>query len=282
VANKAMLRGWEETAESFNDWTNRGTLPDFKPGHRVDLNLFPSLPEVPEGAEYTYGTIGDRGENIILLTYGKLFSITRQAVINDDLSAFVRIPQRMGRAASRTIGDLVYAILTSNPLMADGVAIFDAQHANLLTGSDLDTASVSQMRTAMALQTDPDGHATGGLNIPLQRLIVPVALFDQASTVANSEFVVGSAAEPSRIPNSVRGAFQITKDARLDTADAAAWYGVSGSDYDTIEVAYLDGNDTPYMEQQGGWNIDGSEFKVRIDCGVKALDFRAMAKNPGA
>ena len=42
------------------------------------------------------------GESIQLATYGKMFSITRQAIINDDLTAFTDIPRKMGRAAART------------------------------------------------------------------------------------------------------------------------------------------------------------------------------------
>jgi hypothetical protein len=51
---------------------------------------------------------------------------------------------------------------------------------------------------------------------------------------------------------------------------------------DTIEVAYLNGVDTPTLEQREGWGIDGVEFKVRLDAGVKALDSRGLTKNPGA
>ena len=47
-------------------------------------------------------------------------------------------------------------------------------------------------------------------------------------------------------------------------------------------MKYLDGNEAPTLEQQNGWHVDGVEFKVRMDAGVKALDFRTMAKNPGA
>ncbi|WP_456403805.1 phage major capsid protein [Thiolapillus sp.] len=67
-----------------------------------------------------------------------------------------------------------------------------------------------------------------------------------------------------------------------DAANPKAWYGAASSGmYDTIEVAYLDGNDRPHLEQQSGWNVDGVEFKVRMDAGVKALDFRTLAKNLG-
>jgi phage major head subunit gpT-like protein len=58
--------------------------------------------------------MSDRGVNLVLATYGKIFPITRQAIINDDLGAFTKVPAKMGTAAKRTIGNLVYAILTSN------------------------------------------------------------------------------------------------------------------------------------------------------------------------
>lgn len=278
IANKALQRGAEEAEETFQLWTSVGQLPDFKVGKRVDLNAFPSLDAVPEGAEYHYATVGDRGEEIQLATYGKLFSITRPAIINDDLDAFTRIPMRMGRAAIRTVGDLVYAVLTSNPAMSDGTALFHANHKNLLTGAAPSTAAVDAMRVAMA--TQKDGDAT--LNIRLANVIVPVALEGAAKVVRDSEFEVGASSRNNTTPNSVRGTFQVIADGRLDADSAAAWYGAASPGVnDTIEVAYLDGNSNPTLEQQNGWNVDGVEFKVRLDAGVSPLDFRTMAKNPG-
>jgi hypothetical protein len=278
VAHKSMLKGYEEAEETFQAWTNRGELTDFKPTKRVDLNSFPSLSKVAEGAEYTYGTVGDRGETVTLATYGKLFSITRQAIINDDLSAFTRIPMKMGRAAIRTVGDLVYAILTSNPTMSDGTALFDAGHSNVGTGGVISTATVDEMRTLMATQKEGDAS----LNIRLANLIVPVALEGVAKVVRDSEKEVGTT-KNATIPNSVRGTFDVISDARLDADSALKWYGAAGNGmHDTVEVSYLDGNDMPYLEQQNGWNIDGAEFKVRIDAAATPLDFRTMAYNAGA
>lgn len=278
VANKAMLKGYLEAEETFQTWTRAGTLPDFKTGKRVDLNAFPSLRKVVEGAEYKYASIGERAENVVLATYGELFSITRQAVINDDLDAFTRIPRLMGRAAIRTVGDLVYAILTANPTMSDGVALFHATHGNLLTGAAITTASVDAMQAAMAVQKQ--GNAV--LNIGMQYLIVPRALKGTANVVRASEFDVG-ATKANTVPNSVRDTFEVISDARLDASSTTAWYGAANpNSADTIEVNYLDGNDQPYLEQKTGWTVDGTEFKVRIDAGVAPLDYRTLAKNPGA
>lgn len=278
VAEKAMLKGYEEAEETFQLWTSEGTLPDFKQAKRVDLNLFPALAQVAEGAEYTYATVGDRGETIQLATYGKMFSITRQAIINDDLAAFTKVPQRMGRAAIRTVGDLVYAVLTGNPTMGDGTALFHATHNNLLSSAAINTTSVDAMRVAMAKQTDGSARA---LNIKLGTLLVPIALEGTAKVVRDSEFEVGASNRNNTVPNMVRGIFDVIADPRLDTASATNWYGAGNPAlFDTIEVAYLDGNKTPTLEQERGWNVDGVEFKVRLDAGVKALDYRALAKNP--
>ncbi len=283
IANKSMLKGVEESDETFQLWTVRGELADFKATKRVSLNSFGSLPKVAEGGEYGFGTIGDRGQTAVLAKYGKRFSITREAIINDDLSALSKIPRVMGRAAVRTVGDLVYAVLTGNPVMdEDGVALFHATHSNLLTGGVISTTNVDAMRVAMALQKLP-GQTSGGSNIRLAYLLVPVALGGLANTVRDSEFEVGNATKNNTTPNSVRGTFEVISDARLDAASATAWYGAAnGQTNDTVEVSYLNGNDMPTLEQQEGWGVDGTEFKVRMEAAATPLDFRAMAKNPGA
>lgn len=278
VANKAMLKGYEEAEETFQLWTAKGTLTDFKPGKRVDLNMFPALAQVQDGGEYSYATIGERGETVQLATYGKMFSITRQGIINDDIDAFSKIPQRMGRAAIRTIGDLVYAILTGNPPMSDGVTLFHADHKNLLAAAGISTASVDAMRVGMGLQKE--GAST--LGIRMAHLLVPLALEGTANVVRDSEYEVGAASKNNTTPNFVRNTFDVISEARLDGNSSIAWYGTANAAlHDTVEVSYLDGNETPTLEQQNGWHVDGVEFKVRIDAGVKALDFRTMTKNPG-
>lgn len=284
VANKSMLKGYNEAEETFHLWTAKGVLVDFKPQKRVDLNLFPNLAEVPEGAEYQSGSIGNRGETIQLATYGKTFAITRQAIINDDLNAFSRIPNRMGRAAKRTIGNLVYAVLTGNPNMSDGTALFHADHNNLAgVAAAMTVASLDLARSNMARQKDPDSIAAGGLNIRPKFLIVPVTLGGLARTMMSAEKDPGASSPNAAKPNHIRGMATVIDDARLDTASVTAWYLAADPNmHDTVEVAYLNGNETPMIDQQDGWKVDGVEFKVRIDAGVKPLDFRALYKNAGA
>ena len=276
VANKSMMKGYSETQEVFEQFCSIGSVSDFKINERVDIGTFPSLREVRAGAEFKNATMGDRKEQVKIATYGEKFSITRQAIINDDLGAFTKIPQKMGMAAKRTIGDLVFAILTSNPDMGDDIPLFDALHKNIGTGA-MTSATVDALRVLMAKQKD--GAAV--LNILPEFMLVPTALRGTAMQIMESETEI-LAAKNSTARNTVRGLATVISDARLDASSATAFYLMAGQMYDAIEVSYLDGNSAPMLEQQAGWDIDGTEFKVRIDAGVSALDYKSIAKSTGA
>ncbi|HEJ1106621.1 TPA: Clp protease ClpP [Pseudomonas aeruginosa] len=284
VANRSMLAGWDEAEETFQLWTKKGMLSDFKTVHRVGLGEFPSLRQVREGAEYKYVTVGSRSQPIALATYGEIFSITRQAIINDDMNLLTDIPRKMGMAAKATIGDLVYAILTSNPALSDGKALFHADHKNLQTGasSALSIESLSKAKTQMATQkTEVEGGKPRTLNIRPAFVLTPVALEDKAKQIIRSASVPGAESN-SGIENPIRNFAEVIGEPRLDDNSATAYYLAARQGSDTIEVAYLDGNELPYMEQQQGFTVDGVATKVRIDAGVAPLDFRGLQKSNGA
>lgn len=284
IANKAMLKGFDESVEIFEQFTSVGTMTDFKATKRVGLDAFPSLLKVREGAEFKYGTVGDYGETALLATYGRLFAITRQTIINDDLDAFSKIPMGMGRAARRTVGDLVFAVLSANAAMADGTALFHADHGNLAaSGAIPSEVTINAGITAMSTQADNSGNAN--LNITPKFLLSPPKHRSSVLQSLNSEYApddtakAGTTKQP-RAYNTVKDAADPLFDARI-TGDE--WYLLGDpSQYDTIEVGYLDGISTPFLDQQDGWSVDGTEFKVRIDATATALAHQAMYKNAGS
>ena len=82
-----------------------------------------------------------------------------------------------------------------------------------------------------------------------------------------------------RAYNTVKDAADPVFDARLN---GSAWYlAADPNRFDTIEVSYLDGIQTPYLDQQDGWTVDGTEFKVRIDAVATALAWEGLYKNAG-
>lgn len=283
VAEKAMLRGWDEAAETWQEWARTGTLSDFKQGSRVNLSSFGDLDVILENGEYKYGSFSDLKEVLQLATYGKLFGVSRAALASDDLSALSQIPRAMGRAAARKIGDLAYDVLISNPVLnQDATEVFHADHNNLGTGGAIDAApggTLDEAWTAMGLQTDPAGTV---LNITPAHLVVPKALeISTTSTISDKTFADSSNAQERANP--FQGRLTVTADARLDGSSETQWYALaSGEMHDTVEVAFLNGQQTPYLESKEGWNVDGSEYKVRIDAVAAALDFRTMFRNAGA
>ncbi|WP_439652964.1 ClpP-like prohead protease/major capsid protein fusion protein [Providencia manganoxydans] len=273
VANKSILQGWNEAEETFDLWTKKGQLSDFKVAHRVGMGGFNSLRTVREGAEYKYVTTSDKKETIALATYGELFSISRHAIINDDMSMLTDVPMKLGRAAKATIGDLVYVILTKNEKMqSDSKPLFSADHNNSIKGG-MDVATIGNGRTAMRKQKE--GSRT--LNIRPAFMLVPTALEIAATQVVGSGSVKGADVN-ANIINPIRNIAEIITEPRLDDQSDTTWYMASAKGTDTIEVAYLNGVDTPYIDQQEGFTSDGVTTKVRIDAGVAPVDYRGLLR----
>lgn len=279
ASRRAVLRGYEEAEETINQFTRPVSVPDFKPTNLVGLGAFSDLLVVPEGGEYKYGTFSEQSQAMKIVTYGRLFSITRQAIINDDLGIFSEVPRKLGQAARRTVAKAVFELINSNPTLPDGYALFSTEHGNLLTGTAISTASVDAMRAAMALQKDNDGNS---IQVPLKTLLTPIALGGLARTVMSSQYEVGGSKNLTT-PNIVQNTFGVVDDARLDSASSSVWYGVANAAFvDSIVIGYLDGNQTPYLEQEQGFTVDGVAWKVRLDAAPAVADYRGIFKNPGA
>ena len=284
TASKSLLIGFNETDETWNRWTRTSTLPDFKRGERTNLSNFGDLDEIPAGGEYKAGTMSDLVEYITAKKYGKKFGIYRETLINDDLDGLSRAPRAMGRAASRKIGDLVYAILTGNPtLNQDSTQLFAAGHSNIGTAGAPSTTTLDEARKLMALQSDPSS-SSAGLNIRPAYLIVPVALETTANILRTAEKDPAEGGTTSfNAPNPFVGTFEVVADPRLDADSAVKWYmAASPTINDTVEVGFVNGQQEPSLESREGWDVDGIEYKTRIECGVSPLDFRGMIYNAGA
>lgn len=271
IANKSVLEGWNTATENYESFTTKGSVTDFRPHRRVGLEGFGSLPEVGEGEEYSYGTAGNNQVDIAIATYGQLFSITRQAIINDDLGLLTTIPMMMGKAAKATIAKLVFAQITKNAKWQDGKVLFDAARKNSLSNAKLDAATIAQMITAMNSFVDAAGEP---LDINPEFLLAPTSLYFPAKQILESASVAGADTN-SGVSNPIRGLLEPIKSPRLQAADAKSWYGINKR---AIEINYLNGSDAPYIEQQQGFTVDGVVTKVRIDAGVNVIDPRGIFK----
>jgi len=280
VASKALLAGFVETPAVYRQFCRIGNLPDFKEGSRTALSDFDDLEVVYENGEYKYGSFSDLKETITLATYGKLFSISRQALVNDDLNAFVNVPRGMAAAAVRVIDDLAVGVITTNAaLNQDSTALFHANHNNLETsGGAPSVSALDEGFVAMAGQTGPNGAI---LDVFPSILLCPSAL-DATSRVL-TRAVNDPDASVIATPNPFQGRLTVVSTARLDVDSTIKWYLLADPGmFDTIEVAFLDGQSSPFLESKDGWSQDGVEYKVRLDAAAAALDFRGVYQNSGS
>jgi hypothetical protein len=272
VANKTLRQAYEAAPQTFKPFTRMVTAPDFKTIARTALGDSPTLEKVNEHGEYKYGSVSEARETYAIASYGKIVALTRQTLINDDLSAFTRLPEMFGRAAADLESDTVWGIITANAALADSIALFHASHGNLPTGAAISVAQLGVCRAAMRVQNSLDGRK---INVTPRYLLVPAAL----ETIAQQFTSQAYAASASSSINPFAGALQVLAEPRLDTASTTAWYmAADPAQIDTIEYAYLEGNQGVYLETKDGWEIDGVEFKARLDFGAKAIDFRGLVK----
>ena len=277
LANKSVMVGFNEAETTYQIWAGKGSNRDFKEAARVALSEAGTLELVPEGGQFKQDSFGEASARTKVATYGKLFSLTRQAIINDDLGLFSKIATKYGSAAKRLVNKMVYAQLTGNVKMQDNVALFDSKHGNVAgTGEALSVKAIAKAITAMRRQKGITGEAT--LNITPKYLVVPPELEVTAYQIVNSTAAVDGV--NSGVVNPYKGRFIVVADAELTDPDA--WYLVAdATQHDIIEVTYLNGVETPRLETRQGFDVDGIEYKVAFDCGVSALDFRGLYKNAG-
>ena len=277
LANKSVMVGFNEAETTYQIWAGKGSNRDFKEAARYALSEAGTLELVPEGGQFKQDSLGEASARTKVATYGKLFSLTRQAIINDDLGLFSKIATKYGSAAKRLVNKMVYAQLTGAVKMQDGVALFDNKHGNVAgTGEALSVKAIAKAIAAMRRQKGITGEAT--LNITPKYLVVPPELELAAYQIVNSTAAVDGV--NSGVVNPYKGRLVVVSDAELTDPDA--WYLVAdASQHDTIDVTYLNGVETPRLETRQGFEVDGIEYKVAFDVGVDAIDFRGLYKNAG-
>lgn len=275
TANKSMLRAYEAAPKTYEPFSRRVTLGDFKPATRVKLGDAPTLDLVTESGEFKRGTISEDKETIQLLTYGKIFGLTRQAMINDDMDALTRMPQLFGRGAADKQNALMWAVLTANASMNDGVALFHNTHGNLGSGV-INIANLTAARLLMRKQTGLDGAP---LHVLPKYLLVPAALEGVAEQFLFANVAPTQASEV----NPFAGKVELIVEPLLDATSALVWYvAADPARIDTLEYGFLNGSEGLQMETRNGFDVDGFEIKARLDFGVKAIEHRGLVKSTGA
>jgi hypothetical protein len=283
VANKTLRAGYELYPNTFQAFCKRATVRDFKNVNRTQLSGAPALLQVNENGEIEQGSLTDAKETYSIASYARILNITRKTIINDDLSALTRVPEMMGRKAAVLEGDIVWGKVTANANMADGQAIFSAAHGNIDTSGGAPTAAtVGVGAKKMTLQTGLEGDV---LNLNPRYIATPInlRLTVESLLIPHMVLTVTNGTAPSVVPQpGWIGALSPIFEPRLDTADNTGWYLFADpGQVDTLEYAYLEGQEGMYFETRMGFEVDGIQMKARHDFGAGVLDYRGLYLNDG-
>lgn len=280
--HKTLQTAYAVAPDTWSRFCARGSVGDFRAHNRYRVGSLSNLETVNELGEFRNKTIPD-GEkaSITAGTKGNIINLSRQAIINDDLAAFVGLAASLGRAARRTVEADVYTVLKSNsglgPVLADGKTLFHADHGNITTGAALAMLAIDADRVAMASQLDVGGNDF--LDLRPAVLVVPIGLGGTARTINDAEYDPDTANKLQK-PNAVRGLFSDIVDTPRLTGTRRYLFA-SPAEAPVLEVAFLDGNDTPFLELENGFTVDGARWKVRLDYGVAGVDYRGAVTNAG-
>lgn len=286
VVGKSLRAGYVEAPAVWPAFCREVMVPDFKTVSRTQLGEIPALKEIGELQEIEEVTFSDSKESYQLSVYGAIFGVSWQTLVNDDTDALARLPRMLGIAAARKVDYLGVGVLTSNPTMSDGKALFHTDHGNLASGSgnvgapsvELLNKADTAIGTQEGLTDDTDEPVV--LDLELAGLLVPRALKGTALELVQSRIKPGA---NNGTDNIWRQRFELASTARLDMNSTTAWYAFANPEQiDTIEMAFLDGMKQPMVTVEDGFNTLSRRWRVVQAVEAKAIDWRGLYKNPGA
>lgn len=273
--NKSLRREYADMMPTFERIVTRSSAVDFKNINRLQVGDAPDLKEVAEHGEVTVGALGEGKEVFKIAEFARIVAITRQALVNDDLDAFQRLPRLLAIAARHLESDLVWKQLTDNGDMGDGTALFHATHNNLASSAGaISTTTLGAGHAAMRKQKGIDGRL---IDLRPATLIVPVA-----KEILALKQIADITADSADNANPFSAMLEVVAEPRLDEASATQWYLAADiAQTDVIELATLNGVG-PQVETKIGFEVSGIQFKVSHDVGAKILDWRGLYRNNGA
>lgn len=284
--HKMMLAAYALADDTWRRFCGVDEVPDFRASNRYRLGSMGVADDVNESGEFKTKAIPDGSKfQITTGTKGNIIAVTRQAIINDDMSALSSVSTQFGRSFGLTIESNVYTLLNANsglgPTQTDTNPFFHSSRANVnATGSALSVDGLDADRVVMGKQKDPSSNEY--LNLRPAVLLVPLGLEGSARVINGSQFDP-SVSNKFQVPNKVAGLFrEVVGTPRLtDTTRRYLFANDPGAP--AIKVVFLEGQgEAPVLESEMGFEVDGMRWRARLDVKAQMFDPKGAVTNAGA
>jgi len=286
VGNKLLLDSYNAFPSAARQIAKKLSAGDFKAHTGFRLTGDAKLEEVGNAGEIKHGTLDQAAYPFSVKTFARMFGLTRQDIINDDLGAFNEIPAMLGRGSAVAIEQAFWTLVLANT-----ASFFHADNNNYISGgtSVLASTGLGLAVAEMLKQTDANGDP---INVVPRFLVVPPELKKTADELYRSTCVnTGGAATETQVPNAsvFFGLYEPIVSPYISNANYSGnsttqWYLFgSPSDVAAFGIAYLNGQEAPTIESADtDFNTLGMQFRGYIDFGVCQIDSRGAVKSAGA
>ncbi|HEY5306094.1 MAG TPA: head maturation protease, ClpP-related [Pseudolabrys sp.] len=277
--NRILLDAYEIAETPLKTLAKRRDAADFRPLTSIRLSEAPALLDKPEGGELKFGSRTESATSFSLKTSGRMFAITREALINDDLNAFGDSAKWWGRAAASYEADQLFALFSANGGhgvdLPDDTPLYDAGRGNLLTGgtSPLSITSLDLARKSLRGMKDIDGETR--ITVTPKHLVVGAAI--EATALQCVAAITPNTADNV---NPFSGQLAVHVEPRF--TDNTWRLFADKNQFATIVIAYLNGHAGPQIKVREGWTTLGMEFRTILDFGCGIEDWRGTVMSAAA
>jgi phage head maturation protease len=285
IANKFLNAGFTAVEAGWQRITATRSVRDFKTITSYSLTGGMVYEKIGPGGELKHATLGELSYQNRADTYGKMFGITRQDIINDDLGALTDVPKKLGRGAAIKLNEVFWTEFLNNRDVFWAVGNNNVQTGG---GSALTSAGLKLAAQTFRKQTDPDGKPLG---ISPALLLVPPELEVPADELMTSTAInTGGSSTTDKVPNRNiwAGKYQVVVSTYLSNAAFTGnsgtqwWLLANPDDLATIETVFLNGRQTPVVEQaDADFDVLGIQMRGYHDFGVAKQEFRASVRSAG-
>jgi len=250
------------------------TATDFKDQNVTEWGGYGDLQEVLESGAYPeLAKPTDSNAKYRVSKKGGLATITMEMIKNDDRNIITQIPNKLARAAARTLSKFAWDFYLNNRNAPDGKALFHADHNNLFSAALSQEELMVHWRAIMNQQELDTGEM---LEIEPAFLLCSLgnvdAAFDLFQRMQNNDkgFAQQLNLEILRVPGST---------------DPNDWGLMTDpSELANFEMGFLDGMENPEIFTQDMQNVgtvftnDQTTMKMRHIYGGQCTDFRGATK----